>query len=121
MKTITVNGAQLTIQSLYPYRYDYGEGKEVLRIDISRDDHGYAQIEVVLEHPAGDIVYAEDGEAVNVYKGYILDFKCNYANRVYSVEITRVTETELKIENLEARINALESELAAEPDPVKNE
>jgi len=112
MKTITINGIQLTVQNLYPYRYDYGKGIEVLRIDISRDDHGYPEIENALENPAGDITHFVDGEMVCVYKGYTRDFKCSYANRIYSVEITRITEMELKVAALEERVKSLEDEIS---------
>lgn len=100
VKTISVSGKILTIQQLYPYQYNYGEGKEVLRIDILKSDHSYADIESVLENPTTDITYNEDGAAVCPYKGYTRDFKCSYANGTFSVEITKVTQAELDIASL---------------------
>ena len=108
---IKVGNKELRVRDLYPYRYDYGAGKEVLRMNISRDDHGYPEIENALENPAGDITHFVDGEMVCVYKGYTRDFKCSYANRIYSVEITRITEMELKVAALEERLRIIESEI----------
>lgn len=106
-KTIAIGEQVLTVQEIYPYRYNYGEGKEVIRIKIARADHGYSTIEAALEEPAGDIQYMEDGETVNVYKGYTRDFKCSYQGGVYDVELTRVSALELKVEELESQIAVL--------------
>ena len=109
IKTITVGQAILTVSDIYPYRYDYGQGKEALRMEINRTDHGYAALEAALENPAGDILYKEDGELVNTYKGYNRDFKCSYKNGVYSVELTRVSQLELAVEALTTEVAQLKA------------
>lgn len=108
VKTVTVGDKTLTVQQIYPYQYQYGEGKEVLRMDILKSDHDYTVISAALENPATDtITYNEDGAAVCPYKGYTRDFKCSYANGTFSVEITRVTQEELDIASLQAQVDAL--------------
>lgn len=110
IKAITVGNNTLTVSNLYPYRYDYGQGKEVLRIEIERTQHGYTEIEAALENPATDIAYLEDDAPVCAYKGYIRDYKCSYQSGVYSVELTRVTPIELEVEELKAKVAALEAQ-----------
>ncbi len=109
IKTITVGDTTLTVTDIYPYRYDFGQGKEALRMEINRADHGYADIETALEAPAGDILYKENGELMNAYKGYTRDFKCSYANGVYSVEIARVSQLELEVEALRGEVAELKA------------
>lgn len=105
-KQIRIGETTLTVENAYAYLYHYGEGKEVLRLEVLREHHGYAEIEAALEHPAADIEYMENGEVVTVFKGYRRDFKCNYADGRYSVEITRVSALELRVEELEAKVAA---------------
>jgi len=107
VKTVSVGTATLTVQQIYPYQYQFGEGKEVLRMDILKSDHDYTAISAALENPATDITYNEDGVAVLPYKGYTRDFKCSYAGGVFSVEITKVTQAELDIAALQASVDAL--------------
>lgn len=109
IKTITVGDATLSVSDIFPYRYDFGHGKEVLQMKINRIDHGYADIESALESPAGDILYKEDGELMNAYKGYTRDFKCSYANGIYSVEISRVSQLELEVEALRSEVAELKA------------
>lgn len=106
-KSIKIGEQSLTIQEIYPYRYNYGEGKEAIRLKIARVDHGYSEIEAVLEDPAGEIQYMEDGELVCTYTGYTRDFKCSYQSGMYDVELTRITALELKVEELEAQVAQL--------------
>ena len=109
VKTITVGNKTLTVQQVYPYQYNFGAGKQVLRIDILKSDHGYDAIAAALESPAGDIVYIEDGAAVCTYKGYTRNFQCNYSSAagLYSVEIDQVTQAELDITQLQTQVAAL--------------
>lgn len=108
--SIKIGKTTLKVENAYAYIYNYGEGKEVLRLEILRENHGYAEIEAALENPAADIEYFENDELVTVYKGYNRDFKCNYADGRYSVEITRVSELELRVEELEAKVAAYEAQ-----------
>lgn len=104
---IKIGNSVLTVTSLYPYQYNCGEGREVLRIEIARADHSYPEIEALLEAPAGDITYLEEGQVVTVYKGYQQDFRCSYANGSYQVEIARVSPLERKVAALEEQLAAL--------------
>ncbi|WP_277668642.1 hypothetical protein [Caproiciproducens galactitolivorans] len=109
VKTITVGEKSLTVQQVYPYQYNFGEGKEVLRIDILKSNHDYAAISAALENPTTDtITYCEDGVEVCLYKGYMRDFRCAYADGMFSVEITRITQSELDIASLKEQIASLQ-------------
>ena len=107
IKTIIAGNTTLTVSNIYPFCYNGGYGKEVLRMEIERINHGYTDIESALESPAGDILYKEDGELMNAYKGYTRDFKCSYENGVYSVEIARVSQLELEVEALRGEVAEL--------------
>ena len=63
----------------------------------------------MLEHPAGNIKYLEDGEAVVVYKGYERDFTCSYRDGAFEAEITRTGELERRVAELEAELAAMKS------------
>lgn len=104
MKQIQIGENLLTVTEAYPYRYEYGEGKEVLRLKIEREAHGYTDIEAILEYPSGDIVYLEDGQEVNVYKGYYRDFRCSYQEGLYEIEIARISSLELEVKTLKEQM-----------------
>lgn len=97
----------LTVESVYPYIYQYGEGKEVLRIKILKENHGYAAITAALEDPQDDIEQLEDGTVVNVYQHYTEDFKSAYANGEYEIELTRKGALAQKVEALEEQVTGL--------------
>ena len=97
----------LTVESVYPYIYQYGEGKEVLRIKILKENHGYAAITAALEDPQDDIEQLEDGTVVNVYQYYTEDFKSAYANGEYEIELTRKGALAQKVEALEEQVTGL--------------
>lgn len=113
VKTIAVGGKTLTVQRVYPFQYQFGEGKEVLRIDVLKTDHDYTAIAAALEAPTDDIIYNEDSAAVCSYKGYTRDFRCAYANGIFSVEITRVTQAELDILTLKQQAAQLQNSIDA--------
>jgi len=96
-KTLKVNEKEFTIVQVYPYQYSYGEGKEVLRIKISRDNHSYTEIEQEFTSVVTDIEQYEDDIKVNNFTGYTEDFKCSYANNEFEVEITKITRMEKKL------------------------
>ena len=108
-KQIRIGETTLNVENAYAYIYNYGEGKEVLRLEILRENHGYGEIEAALEHPAANIEYYEGGELITIFKGYNRDFKCNYADGRYSIEITRISALELKVQELEAKVAALQA------------
>lgn len=114
MNTLKVNNKELQIIQVYPYQYNYGEGKTVLRIRVSKDAHGYAELEQEFSNVTTDIEHYEDAILVNKYTGYNRDFKCNYANNEFEVEVTQITQTELELVALRTKQaqDNLETQLA---------
>jgi hypothetical protein len=104
MKKIVINETELTIEQLYPYRYDYGKGKEVLRIEVLESNHSFDEVKVLTNSDNQTIEYYEDNEKKNEYVGYCKDFSCNYTEGKYSIEVTRISESDLKIKELEQKI-----------------
>ena len=106
-KEIKVGSKTIKVTESYPFRYDYGKGNEVLRIKVAKSDHGYTDIETALCNNSQDISYLEDTQVVNVYKGYTQDFTCLYRDGTYEVELTRKSALELRVDELQAEINAM--------------
>lgn len=104
IKQIKVNDVLLTVVDLYPYRYDYGKGKEVLKIRISEENHSFEEIKGLLKACIYPIEYLENDVLKNVYENYSVDFNCQYNNGIYSVEITRKSQQEQDIEALNGAI-----------------
>lgn len=102
VKKIVVNAEELICTDVYPYRYDQGKGKEVLRISISEADADFAKIKRILANCTHPIEFFVDDVQKNVYENYSYDFSCNYLEGVFSVEITRASELERKIFSLES-------------------
>lgn len=109
IKKIVVNSKEIVVENVYPFRYDYGKGKEVLRIEILESNHNFDEVKVLVNEDNKNIEYWEDGEKKNEYSGYCKDFSCNYQEGKYSIEITRMSETDLKIAELEKKITDLEN------------
>lgn len=103
-KKIVVNSNELIVEEFYPFRYDYGKGKEVLRIKIAENNHSFEEVRVLENTGNQTIEYYEDEEKKNEYTGYCKDFSCNYQDGKYSIEITRLSEQDRKIEELERRL-----------------
>lgn len=104
MKKIIINEKELTVEQVYPYRYDYGKGKEVLRIEVLESNHNFDEVKALYNADNHVIEYLEDDVKKNEYIGYCKDFSCNYADEKYSIEITRVSESDLKIAELEKKL-----------------
>jgi len=104
----TIGDKAFTVINFYPFQYDMGAGKEVLRMDIPKAAHSYTEIETALECPDADIFYYENGEHVGIYKGYVRNFKCSFANGIFSVELTRITATERELAEVKTRLAAAE-------------
>lgn len=109
MSKIVVNAKEYTVESVYPYRYDYGKGKEVLRISILESNHAFEEVKLLANTANHTISYYEEESLKNEYTGYCKDFSCNYTEGVYSIEITRMSESDIKIAELENKISELES------------
>lgn len=104
MNKVIVNEKTLTVEQLYPYRYDSGKGKEVLRISVLESNHTFDEVKTLSNADNQTIEYYEDDVKKIEYTGYCKDFSCQYADGKYSVEITRVSESDLKIAELEKKI-----------------
>ena len=92
------------MESVYSFRYDYGKGKEVLRIEVLESNHNFDEVKV-LENADNQVIdYWEDEDKKNEYTGYCKDFSCNYVDGKYSVEITRISASDLKIAELEKQL-----------------
>lgn len=107
MKKLIIGSKELIVESVYPFRYDYGKGKEVLRIEVLEINHNFDEVKV-LENADNQVIdYWEDEEKKNEYTGYCKDFSCNYQDGKYSIEITRLSETDRKIEQLQEVLDYL--------------
>lgn len=106
-KKIIVNKQELIVEELYPFRYDYGKGKEVLRIKISEVNHSFEEIKDTLKNCKNTIEYYIDGELKNEYENYSVDFNCQYQDGIYSIEVTRLSQQEQDIESLNVAVMEL--------------
>ena len=91
------------VSNLYPYRYDYGKGNEVLRIDIPETSASFDDIKKLdgFDEP---IYYYENDMLKQPYEHYSVDFSCQYQNGTYSVELKRLNETERLVKKLAEEI-----------------
>ena len=108
MKKIVIDSHELTVLELYPYRYDFGKGKEVLRIKIAETDHAFSELKVLDNRGKEEcpvIEYWKDDEPKIEYQEYNADFSVNYITEneidIFSIEITRQGTTEVKLSQVE--------------------
>ena len=103
IKKIKFGDNEIIVKSLYPYRYDYGKGKEVLKITISEDDASFDDIKKLkgFEDP---IYYYEADNLKQPYEYYSVDFSCQYSNGEYSVELTRLSETDRLLRKMQDQL-----------------
>lgn len=107
MKQLRIKETVLIIDNVYPFRYDYGKGREVLRIDILEKDHSFEEIKSVLKDCKDTISHyeqvdeSEEYVLKNNYDNYSIDFNCQYNAGTYGVEITRKSDQEIRLELLE--------------------
>lgn len=106
-KKIKIGINKLTLEGIYPFRYDYGKGKEVLRIEIIEPNHNFDEVKILENTDNQNIEYWEDEEKKNEYTGYCKDFSCNYTDGKYSIEVTRLSETDRKIEQMQEVLDYL--------------
>ena len=102
-KKIKVGDFEFSLNNFYPYVYDYGKGKEVLRIEVLEEKHTFDEL-LALKDNKSDIIYFENDVEKVRYQGYYQDFVCNYQSGIYSIEITRVSQTDLKVIELENQL-----------------
>lgn len=108
MQKVIINSNELIVLELYPYRYDFGRGKEVLRIKIAETDHTFEDIKVLdnrSKEKCPVIEHWQDDELKVEYQGYNADFSVNYLVEndinIFSIEITRQGSTEVKLSVVE--------------------
>lgn len=115
-RTIIFNGKSFAVLDVYAFKYNYGEEQEVLRIKISKNQHSYSEIGAEFEDIQTDIEHYEDGALVNCYSGYSKDFKCNYANGEFDIELTKATLTEKEILIIKSDVDKINNEIFPVPD-----
>lgn len=103
IKKIKFGDNELIVSNVYPYRYDYGKGNEVLRIDIPENNASFDDVKELdgLEEP---IYYYENDILKQPYEHYSADFSCQYSNGIYSVELKRLNETERIVRKLKEEV-----------------
>lgn len=106
MKQLKIGTTTLTVEQVYPFRYDNGKGKQVLRITVLETSHNFTELQI-LKDCETDIEYIEDGILKITYLNYSLDFNCQYNNGKFDVEITRKTDETVRIELLENALNEM--------------
>lgn len=109
MKKIIFGNNELPVTDVYAYRYS--NGKIVLRVSANETEVTEADLKL-LQTNADPIDYYEldNDEWIKkmTYEGYVSgEYVSSYKDGVYSAEITRVSETERKVAELQNTINAL--------------
>lgn len=129
MKYLKKNDVTLQVADLYPFRYDYGKGKTVLRIRIP-ETVSFSAIQNFFEATA-DYAYweGEDGaeECKNIYTQYGADLDIHYkkpadtpeaddtvthAEAYYDIEVMRDPAIEATVRTLQAANAALTQQAA---------
>lgn len=103
IKKIKFGENEFIISNLYPYRYEYGKGNEVLRIDIPETSASFDDIKK-LDGFEETIYYYENDILKQPYEHYSIGFSCQYQNGTYSVELKRLNETERLVQKLAEEI-----------------
>ena len=105
---LKVDDKEFNLNQIYPYVYDYGNGKEVLRIEVLETVHTFEEL-LYLKNTKSALHYYkkyEDGQENEViaYDGYYQDFVCNYKDGIYNIELTRINSTDRKVLELENQL-----------------
>ena len=103
IKKIKFGDSELVVSNLYPYRYDYGKGKEVLRIEILDSNASFDDIKK-LDGNEDPIYYYENDTLKLPYEGYVYDFSCQYSEGKYSIELKRMDKTERLVQKLSEKV-----------------
>lgn len=104
---LKVDDKELILNQIYPYIYDYGKGKEVLRLEVLESHHSFEEL-LFLKNTQSKLQHIEkydDGteKEVVIYEGYYQDFVCNYKEGIYSIELTRISESDRRLLELEQK------------------
>ena len=119
MKKIVVGATEIEVQSLAPYVYDGGRGEKVLRIKVSAENIGFAELRETLENSTDPIQYCEDDAIKCEYVGYGT-FEAQYKNGIYHVELHKTSITEQMTALLVAneKLNAANATLQTTADSL---
>lgn len=102
IKKIKFNDTEIIVSNIYPYRYDYGKGKEVLRIEISEENATFDDIKKL--EGIETFYYYENDLLKQPYENYSADFSCQFSNGKYSVELKRLDKTERLVQKLSEQV-----------------
>ena len=103
IKKIKFGDTELVISNINPYRYEYGKGKEVLRIEILDSNASFDDIKK-LDGNEDPIYYYENDTLKLPYEGYVYDFSCQYSEGKYSIELKRMDKTERLVQKLSEKV-----------------
>lgn len=120
MKTLTINGTDLTVLNAYPYQYP--NGKRELRITLPQTAVSYADLKELLKNCDGDIVLTKEDGTTETFVGYkttasITD-KVEDEQDVFYVVLDCVGEAERKALEAEAKAKALEATVAQQGEVI---
>lgn len=116
MNKLVFDENEILVKDAYSYIYDYGKGKQVLRIRIIEGDVSFETI-LKLKNNKTDIKYYilndenNKFELKDIFTGYSYDFTSNYKDGEYSVEIMRQGKTELDVIELTKTVFETTSEI----------
>lgn len=113
MDILKVDDKELILNQIYPYIYDYGKGKEVLRLEVLERQHSFEEL-LFLKNTQSKLQHIEkydDGteKEVVIYEGYYQDFVCNYKNGIYSIELTRISAIDRMVAELKEQMSQTRS------------
>lgn len=100
-KIVFNNGTEdVTLNITNCFAYSYNAEKNVLKIEINENAHSYDEI-AALKLNSGSINLFENDDLKSEYTGYTLGaegFTCNYSKGVFSVELERKNEVDIRID-----------------------
>lgn len=128
-KYIKINNASefIPVKDIYSFMYENGAGKTVLRIIFDAAVKNFDQLLQLLGTGEDQVITSyeaiinRDAEGntetvyniLDEYKHFCLDYKCNFGNNEYFVEITRKSDVAILVdENANSTLDAFEALVA---------
>lgn len=129
-KYIKINNASefIPVKDIYSFMYENGTGKTVLRITFDAATKSFDQLLQLLGTGADQVITSyeavvqdnaenDNTEAVynilDEYKHFCLDYKCNFGNNEYFVEITKKSDVAIMVdENMNSTLDVYEALVA---------
>lgn len=114
-RKIVFGDNEMVVKTVYPFMYQ--NGKTVLRVTVSEDDFSEADLKKlkgntgVIEHWEQQVHYRADGSVLDegewvlkmTYENYTSgDYTSSYENGEYSCEVTRLTEQDIRLAQVQA-------------------